>query len=137
MKPVDDDHDNRMRHSNILTLIKRKEIADKEDNSTQQNRDAVHNTYHMLSRVRRKTLIMFILTVVFIITTILYLTLLSFIARSILDTLSDSGKAVYFFFFRLYFINHVINPIIYGVLDPHFKQVVKHLKSTVSATFGY
>lgn len=76
------------------------------------------------NRLRRKTLIMVILTVAFIVTTIMYLTLLSFIAKGILRDLSDFQKAVYFFFFRLYFINHVINPIIYGVLDPTFRQVL-------------
>lgn len=78
------------------------------------------------SRIHRKTLIMFILTVVFITTTILYMTLLSFIAKSddILQNMSDGSKAVYFLFFRLYFINHVINPIIYGFLDPKFRAVV-------------
>lgn len=74
------------------------------------------------TRVRKKTLIMFILTVVFITTTILYLTLLAMIARTddILQEMSDSSKAAYFFFFRLVFINHVINPFIYGFLDTEF-----------------
>ena len=76
-------------------------------------------------KIKRKTLIMFILTAVFIFTTILYMTLLSLIAHDVLETLSNSGKAAYFFFFRFYFINHVINPILYGFLDPHFKKVLK------------
>lgn len=80
-------------------------------------------------RVRRKTLIMLILTIAFIVTTILYLTLLSFIARSddILQQISNEGKAVYFFFFRLYFINHVINPVVYGALDLKFRKVMRSL----------
>ncbi|XP_045162472.1 orexin receptor type 2-like [Mercenaria mercenaria] len=75
-------------------------------------------------RVRRKTLIMFIVTLVFIVTTIVYLILVSIIASTddILQKLNDASKAVYFFFLRLYFINHVINPFIYGVLDPEFKH---------------
>ncbi|XP_053406415.1 muscarinic acetylcholine receptor M3-like [Mercenaria mercenaria] len=99
---VDDDQDPREKRNKI---------------STHHSNPRHSGSHDMASRVRRKTLIMFILTVVFIITTILYLTLLSFIARSILDTMSDSSKAVYFFFFRLYFIKHVIYPIIYGVFD--------------------
>lgn len=78
----------------------------------------------MAARVRRKTLIMFILTIVFILTTILYITLLSLIADGLLPTLTDKQRAVYFFFFRFYFINHVVNPVIYGILDPHFRQVL-------------
>ena len=84
-------------------------------------------------RIRRKTLIMFILTAVFIVTTILYLTLLSFIAKDILQNLTNAQKAVYFFFFRLYFINHVINPILYGILDQQFLQILKQVcKSAIS-----
>ena len=84
-------------------------------------------------RIRRKTLIMFILTMVFILTTILYLTLLSFIADDVLPSLSDTQKSVYFFFFRLYFINHVINPILYGILDPYFRLYLKQgFKSVIS-----
>ena len=85
-------------------------------------------------RVRRKTKIMIILTVSFIITTILYLTLLSFIAKSILKDMSAGGKTAYFFFFRLYFINHVINPILYGFMDPHFKKVLYKVKHKVCST---
>jgi len=90
-------------HQNFITSPARQRMAD-------------------TARVRRKTLIMFILTVIFIVTTILYLTLLAFIASSddILQDMSDSGKATYFFFFRLVFINHVINPFIYGFLDTQF-----------------
>ncbi|XP_060585712.1 uncharacterized protein LOC132741539 [Ruditapes philippinarum] len=86
------------------------------------------------SRVRRKTLIMFILTLIFIATTILYLTLLSFIARSddILQDMSNGDKAVYFFFFRLYFLNHVINPIVYGLLDPRFKKVMQNFRKSAT-----
>ncbi|XP_053406563.1 neuropeptide Y receptor type 5-like [Mercenaria mercenaria] len=81
-------------------------------------------------RVRRKTKIVLILTVLFIFTTILYLTLLSFIAKNMLLNMSAGEKTVYFFFFRLYFINHVLNPVLYGFLDPHFKKVMLQLKHT-------
>ncbi|XP_053374201.1 uncharacterized protein LOC123531600 [Mercenaria mercenaria] len=79
---------------------------------------------HMRTKVRRKTLIMFVLTLTFMITTVLYLTLLSFIARSddVIHKMSHTKKAVYFLAFRLYFINHVINPTVYGLLDPHFRK---------------
>jgi len=81
-------------------------------------------------RVRRKTKIMLFLTVSFFITTILYLTLLDIIARQgeELDTLTFNQKAVYFFFFRCVFINHVINAWIYGFWDTRFKKVVREMK---------
>lgn len=89
------------------------------------------------ARVRRKTLIMFILTVVFILTTTLYLTLLANIARSddVLQEMSDSGKVAYFFFFRLVFINHVINPFIYGFLDSQFINGIRELQKNVLSLY--
>ena len=78
-----------------------------------------------IAKIRRKTLIMFILTVLFICTTVLYFTLLSFIAKGVLESLTSAGKTAYFFFFRLHFINHAINPILYGILDPKFRRVLK------------
>lgn len=77
------------------------------------------------TKIRRKTLIMFILTALFIFTTILYLTCLSFIAKGVLESMTKAQRATYFFFFRLYFINHAINPILYGILDPKFRRVLK------------
>ncbi|XP_045188136.2 type-1 angiotensin II receptor-like [Mercenaria mercenaria] len=81
-------------------------------------------------RVRRNTLIMFILTLTFIVTTVLYFVLITFIASSknILQYLSDGQKAVYFFFLRLYFINHIINPAVYGLLDPQFQSALRKIK---------
>ena len=77
------------------------------------------------AQIRRKTLIMFILTVIFICTTVLYLTLLMFISKGVLESFTSAERSAYFFFFRLYFINHVINPILYGILDPKFRRVLK------------
>ena len=89
-----------------------------------------------LRRIRRKTLIMFILTAVFIFTTVLYLTLLNLIANNVLQTLTKAQKSVYFFFFRLYFINHVINPILYGALDPQFRRILKQSFQSLCRRFS-
>ena len=85
-------------------------------------------------RVKRKTLIMFILTAVFILTIVLYWTLLNLIANDVLQKLSNTQKSLYFFFFRLYFINHVINPILYGILDARFRQIMKHIYKSVKTS---
>lgn len=87
------------------------------------------------AKIKRKTLIMFILTAIFIFTTILYLTLLNLIANDVLQSLSKSQKSAYFFFFRLYFINHVINPILYGLLDPHFRRILKQILRSIAKVF--
>jgi len=95
-----------------------------------RGRSIAHRNRARASRVSRNTLIMFILTIVFIITTILYLTLALFIASpgDILRNMNNLSKVAYFFFFRLVFINHCINPLVYGCLDPHFKQVLGDIK---------
>ena len=77
------------------------------------------------SNVRRKTLITIILTVIFMVTTIVYFALLLLITENYLVDLTFTQRSIYFFFFRLYFINHVINPIVYGILDTQFKTAIK------------
>ncbi|KAL3863062.1 hypothetical protein ACJMK2_004843 [Sinanodonta woodiana] len=97
---------------------------------------SVMNDTSVFSRVRRKTMIMLILTSVFVVTTILYVILLSLVADegTFLQNLSDTQKVFFFFFLRLYFINSVINPILYGILDPRFRQGLKSLMCTYVQT---
>lgn len=84
-------------------------------------------------RIRRKTKIMLALTACFFVTAILYLTLLDIIARSgeQLEPLSNNRKAVYFFFFRFVFINHVINPLVYGFWDATFRRFLREMKQGI------
>ncbi|KAL3864657.1 hypothetical protein ACJMK2_006321 [Sinanodonta woodiana] len=118
-------------------LFKPKHIKTEENNregSVSISSDDVHvnlnagkrkvKLVRMNNDVKRKTLITFILSTVFFISTVLYLTLLSLIASeyNILGNLTTNQKAVYFFFFRLYFIHHVINPFVYAFLDSQFKS---------------
>ena len=98
-------------------------------------RRSKRKTGDMASRIQRKTRITFILSIVFIITTILYFTLLDLIAENILPKLSAVEKAVYFFFFRLVFINHVINPVVYGLLDPQFRKEMKKIPRRIINNF--
>ena len=78
-------------------------------------------------RRKRKTLIMLVLTSVFIITISVYIILISIIARNqgILKNLSNTEKVALFFFLRIYFINCLVNPVIYGLLDPRFRRGLK------------
>jgi len=118
------------------------DIADVVRSQTQSHprrgRSIAHRNRARASRVSRKTLIMFILTITFIVTTILYLTLLLFISSpgDILRNMNNPSKAAYFFFFRLVFINHCINPLVYGCLDPHFKQVLGDIKMYILKKVG-
>ncbi|XP_045161903.2 uncharacterized protein LOC123526720 [Mercenaria mercenaria] len=73
---------------------------------------------------KRKTIIMLVLTSVFVVTMVVYVILISLVAQppSILNEMSNSTKVVFFFFLRLYFINCVVNPILYGFMDLRFRS---------------
>ena len=80
-------------------------------------------------RRKPKTFIMLVLTSVFILTMVLYIALLSLVAKTnnILRELSNTKRVVFFFFWRFYFINCVINPLLYGVMDPRFRKGLKRI----------
>lgn len=84
---------------------------------------------HKLRTRRRKTMIMMTLSTVFIVTTSVYLILICFVATtdSVLRHLTEIEKVIYFFFLRLYFINALINPLLYGVMDLRFRKGLKRL----------
>lgn len=77
------------------------------------------------ARARQKTKITLILTIIFISTTVLYLTLAHLKSKGILNKINDAQKATFLFFFRIVLINQVINPFVYGCLDANFKTVVR------------
>ncbi|KAK3604666.1 hypothetical protein CHS0354_009277 [Potamilus streckersoni] len=76
----------------------------------------------------RKTLIVFIMVLVYVITTTAYLSLLSVISntQNILQKLTMTERMVYLVFLRLYFINSVINPFLYGIMDHRFSSFLKN-----------
>lgn len=78
-------------------------------------------------RVKQRTKIMLILTLVFTVTTILYLISVYMKTRGLVDRMSDTEKVVFLFCFRFVYINHVINPFVYGCLDMKFRDVVGRL----------
>ena len=78
------------------------------------------------NKLRRRTLITFVFTAIFIGTTILYMTFSFRVAHdNATQSLSFRQLAVFLFFYRLYFINSVIHPILYGFLDPRFRKTLK------------
>ena len=74
-------------------------------------------------RVTRKTTIMFIVTIIFIITTLVYFCVLFLVVRRehIFEIVSTDSAGILFLCWRIYFINHVINPVVYGLLDQRFR----------------
>lgn len=80
-----------------------------------------------LGQATLKTRIMFVLTLIFALTTVLYLTLMHVKAMGKIDVMSHTGKAAFLFFFRIVSINHVINPFVYGFMDSKFKREVQRI----------
>ncbi|KAH3788375.1 hypothetical protein DPMN_166513 [Dreissena polymorpha] len=81
------------------------------------------------NRARRITRVPLVLSIIFTLTSVLYLSLLFVLGRdsNLVKELSNMRKAFYFFGLRLVFINHVINPFVYWVLDREFKKAVKQI----------
>lgn len=78
-------------------------------------------------RIRGKSLIMFVVTLIFNITTLIYFCIFTIFVRRehIFEVVTTDTAGILFFFWRLYFVNHVINPVVYGFLDPRFRQVIR------------
>lgn len=94
---------------------------------------------HTGIRLRRKTLIMFILTAVFVTTTVLYFCLIGLMADDdshFVTELTTSEQTAWLFFLRLYFINSVINPILYGFLDPRFRRALWNMGVRITFAAG-
>lgn len=81
---------------------------------------------------RRKTLIMLVLSGVFTVTMSLYLGLVCKVANTegVLRQLTNYQKVVFFFFWRMYFINSLINPVLYGFMDHRFRKGLTRLLCT-------
>ncbi|XP_053406632.1 dopamine receptor 4-like [Mercenaria mercenaria] len=75
-------------------------------------------------QLKSKTMIMLILTSIFAVTMVLYIILTGLVVKpdGILRNLPDSQLVAFFFFWRLYFVNSVVNPFLYGFLDPGFRS---------------
>ncbi|KAK3609664.1 hypothetical protein CHS0354_035950 [Potamilus streckersoni] len=78
-----------------------------------------------IGRFPYKTIIWFVLTIIFIVSYAVYVAL-SFNPYVIIG-LSPRLFTLYSFFFRLYIINSVINPLIYALLDSRFRRSCKRL----------
>ncbi|KAH3782972.1 hypothetical protein DPMN_160897 [Dreissena polymorpha] len=72
-----------------------------------------------------------VLSIIFTVTVVLYLALLAVLGQNqrFLRDMSDDARSAFFFGLRLVFINHVINPLVYFVLDREFKQIVKRISA--------
>lgn len=88
-----------------------------------------HTRSSSKQRIKSKSLVMFVVTLIFNITTFIYFCIFTVVIRKahIFEMVTTDTAGIVFFLWRLYFINHVINPVVYGFLDPKFKQVVRRI----------
>ena len=78
-------------------------------------------------RSRTVTIIMLTVTITCVVIYTPYLVLASL--RAVVDeyecVLSNKERVVYKFFIRSYFLKSVVNPLVYGIFDPRFRQAAK------------
>ncbi|XP_052787912.1 cholecystokinin receptor type A-like [Mya arenaria] len=72
-----------------------------------------------------KTIIWFILTIVFIITYMTHIFLALKVGKIVY--MSPDEFSSFSFFFRIYFVNHMINPIVYAIFVKRFRTSCKNL----------
>ena len=74
----------------------------------------------------RKLVIMFVLTMVFVVTMTMYVSITQVITPKLVDnSLSKTEMVLYFIGWRLYFMNYMVNPFLYGVMDQRFRTGLK------------
>ena len=76
-----------------------------------------------------KTIIWFILTIIFVITYITHLIFALWVEKVVV--MSPAEFSVYSFFFRIYFFNHFINPVVYAIFVKRFRQSCRNLLPTI------
>ncbi|KAK3592473.1 hypothetical protein CHS0354_008282 [Potamilus streckersoni] len=74
-----------------------------------------------------KTMIWFLLTLIFIITYIIYVILSMYFVPDNIVKMSPGKFVFYSCIFRLYFINNIINPFVYAALDSRFRRACLNL----------
>ncbi|XP_052763585.1 probable G-protein coupled receptor 19 [Mya arenaria] len=99
-------------------------ISDKADGSTQQ---AQHKATQLDRKTVKFTMIMLVITVVFVISFLPYQALVLWRVSKggyEADVLSDGGLVAFQFGLRSYFLNSALNPFIYGFFNSRFRDFV-------------
>ena len=77
--------------------------------------------------IKTRSLIMFVVTLIFTITTSIYICTVTVVYHKehILELVAPDYAAIFFLCWRIYFVNHVINPFVYGFFDPRFRKAIR------------
>lgn len=111
---------------------KRKSLKKVKTKQTESHKRRVRFSVAARDKLRRRTLITFVFTAIFIGTTIMYIIFNFRVAHeNATQSLSFSQLAGFLFLYRLYFINSVIHPVLYGFLDPRFRKILKSASAKV------
>ena len=102
------------------------------DSNSQRRTMSRSNSGFGMRKFPYKTLIWFILTMIFVVTYIMYLALAIKVPGLI--NMDTTSFAVFQFFYRFYFVNNIINPIIYFLLDKRFRNACKNIRTLIKSS---
>ena len=90
-----------------------------------------------LLKRKRTTILTFTFTVSFICTGILYMALGSMIAdhSDLIRSVTMWKDVLFLFGYRIFFINYILHPILYGFMDPYFRKSLRNLPMDVKSSF--
>ena len=90
-----------------------------------------------LFKRKRTTILTFTFTVSFICTGILYMVLGSSLAdhNDHIRTVSVWKDVLFLFGYRLFFLNYILHPILYGFMDPYFRKSLYNFPRDFSSSF--
>ncbi|KAH3789276.1 hypothetical protein DPMN_167451 [Dreissena polymorpha] len=109
-------------------------VAQKTSKTSETNTSGLKSTTNREERfkiMKQKTVIMLVLTVTFVVTMLLYVVLISYKTNDALNAMPDDDKVLFFFFLRLYFVNTIVNPLVYGIMDVKFRNDIVNILKTI------
>ena len=99
---------------------------------SESNTSTVDKTQHLKqARARKTAYLLFLISFAFVLSylPLLLLMLIRTLKDDFVDNMTDTGRAVYKFFLRSYFLNCAVNPIIYAACASRFRMECKELFS--------
>lgn len=111
--------------SNVSLSSLKKSRTESIDSNSRRRAMSRSNSGFGMRKFPYKTLIWFILTMIFVVTYIMYIVLAIQVPK--LPHMDTTPFTVFQFFYRFYFLNNIINPIIYFILDKRFRKACRNI----------